>query len=68
MIIIDVMEYDGRNVKVYLDNGEVIEGKMEYVPSFSQSYNFRQPKHFYIGKKSFRAHHVEKIELIKGDN
>lgn len=65
MILTDLMEYVGKRVRVYLLDGRVIEGILEYVPAYSEMYNYRKAKHFYIslpdGEWSFRAYHVEKV-------
>lgn len=68
MIIVDLFEYVGKNVRVYFEDGDIQEGKLEYVPTFSEVYGFRRPKHFYLPNPHedicFRAYHVKKIEVI----
>lgn len=75
MIITDLMEYVGLKVRVYFEDnmkseksGKILEGYMEYVPSYCELYNYRRPKHFYISTKdgdwAFRAWHVKKVEVI----
>lgn len=67
MIITDLMEFVGKQVKVIFEDGDVIQGKLEYVPTFSAMYGWRKPKHFYLpcegGDIGFRAYHVKKVEV-----
>lgn len=65
MIIIDLMEYVGKSVKIYFEDGDIREGTLEYVPTFSAIYGYRKAKHFYIGTLGFRAHHVKKVMVKK---
>lgn len=68
MIITDLMEYVGKNVKIYFEDGDIKQGKLEYVPAFSEMYKWKKPKHFYLPCLNedigFRAHHVKKVEVI----
>lgn len=68
MIITDLLEYVGKNVRVYFEDGDIKQGKLEYVPSYSEMYDFRRPKHFYIcdkdGEWCFRAWHIKKVEEL----
>lgn len=68
MIITDLFEYVGKEVEVYLADGNVIKGKLEYIDSYCAMYRWRRPKHFYIDNKdgewAFRAWHVDKIVEI----
>lgn len=64
MILTDLMEYVGKCVRVELLNGISVEGVLEYVPAYSEMYNFRKAKHFYIlghNEFGFRAYHVDKV-------
>jgi hypothetical protein len=65
MILTDLMEYVGKRVRVYLLDGRVLEGILKYVPAYSEMYNYRKAKHFYIslpdGEWDFRAYHVDKV-------
>lgn len=67
MIITDLMEYVGKRVKVYFENGVIAEGVLSYVHSFSEQNGWKKPKHFYLTFKdnkeiSFRSYHVKKVE------
>lgn len=64
MILTDMFDYIGKNIRVYLDDGKTLEGALEYIPTYSEMYQFRRTKHFYIGNESFRCHHVRKVEVI----
>ena len=68
MIITDLMEYVGKRVKVYFEDGNIKEGVLGYVHSFSEQYGFKKPKHFYLPQKDgdlcFRAWHVKKVEEV----
>ena len=64
MIITDLMEYVGKRVKVYFEDGDIKEGVLGYVHSFSEQYGYRKPKHFYIDNLGFRAYHVKKVEEV----
>ena len=64
MILTELLEYVGKNVRVYLTNGRILEGVLHYVPTYSATYEFRRAKHFYINRESFRCHHVEKVEEL----
>ena len=66
MIITDLLEYVGKRVRVELLNGISVEGILEYVPAYSEMYNFRKAKHFYIqlpdnNMCAFRSYHVDKV-------
>lgn len=65
MIITDLLEYVGKRVRVNLFDGRVLEGVLEYVPAYSEMYNYHKAKQFYIslpdGEWSFRAYHVDKV-------
>lgn len=65
MIIVDVFEYVGKNVRVYLENGETKDGLLEYIPAYSEIYNFKRPKHFYINDYAFRSYHIKRIEKVE---
>lgn len=62
MILTDLKDYVGRNVRVYFTDGDVVTGKLEYAETFSEQYGWRKAKHFYIGDLCFRAWHVRKVE------
>ena len=64
MILTDLFEYIGKRIRVYLNDGRVLEGVLEYIPTYSEMYQFRRVKHFYIGEESFRCHYVQKVEEI----
>lgn len=64
MIITDLMEYDGKKVRVTLENDEVVEGNIKYIPAYSEIYGWLKAHYFYINDKSFRAHFVKTCELI----
>lgn len=66
MIIIDLMEYVGKNVRLYFIDGSIREGRLEYIPSYSEVFNYKRPKHFYINDYGFRSYNVEKAEEIEG--
>lgn len=68
MIITDLLDYVGKRVRLKFNDGSVVEGVLEYVPTYSSMYNYRRPKHFYIALPdkdlAFRAYHVDKaVEL-----
>lgn len=70
MIITDLMEYVGENVRVYFTKatadyeGEYKEGKLGYVRSFSAEFGYRKPHYFYIDNLNFKAYHIRKVERI----
>lgn len=69
MIITDLLEYVGKNVEVTMNNGNVENGVLEYVPSYSEQFEYKRPKHFYLpceagGLISFRAHHVRSVKEL----
>lgn len=65
MIITDLMEYDGKYVRLKLVDGQVLEGTLQYVPSWSEMYNWRRAHYFYIGENSFRCHNVLWVDELK---
>ena len=65
MIITDLMEYDGKNVRVKLVDGQTLEGTIQYIPAWSEMYNYRRAHYFYIGETSFRCHNVECVTELK---
>ncbi len=69
MIITDLMEYDGKKVRVTLETDEVVEGNIKYIPAYSEIYGWLRAHYFYVTFEnnkmvSFRAHHVKTCELI----
>lgn len=64
MILTDLMEFDGKQVRVTLEDGEILEGLIKYIPAFSEMYGWLRAHYFYINDKGFRAHHVKTCELI----
>lgn len=65
MIITDLMEYDGKYVRLKLVDGQVLEGTLQYVPSWSEMYNWRRAHYFYIGENQFRCHNVLWVDELK---
>ena len=52
----------GHKVTVYFKDGERgIYGRLGYVEEFSEKYDYRKPKYFYIGNTSFKVSHVRKV-------
>lgn len=64
MILTDMLELVGKNVRVILYNGSEAEGVLEYVSAYSQMYSWRKAKHFYCGDLVFRAHHVKEVIVL----
>lgn len=64
MILTDLMEFDGKKVRVTLETGEVFEGLLKYIPAYSEMYGWLRAHYFYINGKGFRAHFVKTCELI----
>lgn len=68
MILTDLLEYVGKRVRLEFNDGRVVEGVLEYVPTYSSMYNYRRAKHFYITlpdeELAFRSYHVEKVVEI----
>lgn len=65
MIITDLMEYDGQNVRVELFNGQIYEGIIQYIPSYSEMYGWRKAHYFYIGENCFRCHYVRCVKPLQ---
>lgn len=71
MIITDLMEFVGKDVRITLEDGRIADGILIYVPSYSEMFNWHRPKHFYIGfdtenEIGFRCHNVKNCELKEG--
>ena len=64
MIITDLMELDGKYVVVVLSDNRIIQGKLQYVPSYSEMYEWRRPHYFYIGDIKFRSHFVISAKVV----
>lgn len=68
-----LMQYVGKRVFVFLKNERVgVMGTLGYADEFSAKHDYRKPKYFYIGDRSFRVSHVSKFKLFietgKGEN
>ena len=65
MIITDLMELDGKEVIVVLNDNRIIQGKLQYVPSYSEMYEWKRPHYFYIGDVKFRSHFVISAKVLE---
>lgn len=59
-------KYLGELVAVELKTGGALMGLLDYVPVYSQKYNYRHSGYYYIATASFKAEHVETIRLLEG--
>ena len=64
MIITDLMEHIGEEVRVYCEDGRVAEGTLEYVRSYSEEFGFKRPHYFFIGEEYFKSYQVKNVEVI----
>lgn len=57
----DLMNHVGKDVVIVLFDDSTICGKLGYIDEFSEKYDYRKPKNFYIGNMSFKVSHVKKL-------
>ena len=56
--------HEGENVRIKLIDNTELEGKLEYIPEFTEKFGYRKPGFFSIGNTSFRASHVKTLKVI----
>lgn len=57
-----LMEYVGKFVTIKLRNAGTINGKLEYISSWSEKYEYRCPNRFLCGDITFRAIDVLEVK------
>ena len=60
-----LMKYVGKTVIVTLFDSTCLLGKLGYVNSFSDKFNYRKPNYFFINHTCFKVSHVSSIHLVE---
>lgn len=61
----ELLNYVGKVVTVKLYNAGTVTGKLEYISSWDEKYEYRCPNRFIVADETFRAIDVLEIEEIR---
>ena len=52
----------GKYVEITFFDGDTVGGELNYIPEFSEEYEYRRPHYYTCGTYSFRKSHVKRIK------
>lgn len=61
----ELLKHVGKVVTVKLYNAGTVTGKLEYISSWDEKYEYRCPNRFIVADETFRAIDVLEIEEIR---